>query len=199
MIFRIRHLPAALAAAAALAIAGCGGSDEPRKGAKLPRSSVSELTKRLDEIQRRYDDAKSNDNPGACDDIQKDSFGAVRRAIDALPNDVDRKLRDAVTQSFANLQQLTEDGCKDVQPKTDTETTPTETPPAPTPPPVTTPPETTPTETAPPETAPKEQKQPKTKPDKGNGPDTGGTNGTDGTGGTGGAGGGTEVPPGNGN
>ncbi|MBA3509122.1 MAG: hypothetical protein H0T19_03390 [Thermoleophilaceae bacterium] len=90
---------------------------------------MSELNQRLDEIQRRYDDAKRNDNPGACDDIQQDSFGAVSRAIDALPQDVDTKLRDAVTQSFANLQQLTDDGCKDVQEKTETETTPTETTP----------------------------------------------------------------------
>jgi len=180
---RLRHSPAVLGAVAALALAGCGGSEEP-KGAQLPRSSVSELNQRLDEIQRRYDDAKRNDNPGACDDIQQDSFGAVSRAIDALPEDVDTKLRDAVTQSFANLQQLTDDGCKDVQEKTETETTPTETTPPVTPPPVTTPPppQTTPTETTPTETTPekpkKPPKQPKSNDNGGSGPQSGDGGGT---------------------
>jgi len=182
---RLRHSPAVLGAVATLAVslalAGCGGSEEP-KGAQLPRSSVSELNQRLDEIQRRYDDAKRNDNPGACDDIQQDSFGAVSRAIDALPQDVDTKLRDAVTQSFANLQQLTDDGCKDVQEKTETETTPTETTPPVTPPPVTTPPQTTPTETTPTETTPekpkKPPKQPKSNDNGGSGPQSGDGGGT---------------------
>lgn len=196
MTVRLRHLLAVLATAATVATAGCGGSEEP-KGSKLPGSSVSELSQRLNEIQRRYDFAKENDNPGACDDIQRDSFKAVRRTIDSLPQDVDRKLRDAVTQSFANLQQLTEDGCKDVSSKTETDTTPTETAPAPAPPPVPTPPETTPTETAPPTTAPQEEKKSKSK-EKDNGQGTGGTNGTDGSGGTGGAGGGTQAPGANG-
>lgn len=183
MTIRLRHSPAVLGAVAALALAGCGGSEEP-KGAQLPRSSVSELNQRLDEIQRRYDDAKRNDNPGACDDIQQDSFGAVSRAIDALPEDVDTKLRDAVTQSFANLQQLTDDGCKDVQEKTETETTPTETTPPVTPPPVTTPPppQTTPTETTPTETTPekpkKPPKQPKSNDNGGSGPQSGDGGGT---------------------
>ncbi|MGI8750365.1 MAG: hypothetical protein ACR2J6_07430 [Thermoleophilaceae bacterium] len=186
MTIRLRHLPAALGAVAALAAAGCGGSDEPQ-GAKLPPSSVSELNQRLDEIQRRYDDAKRNDNPGACDDIQQDSFGAVSRAIDGLPADVDAKLRDAVTQSFANLQQLTDEGCKDVRPKTDTETTPTETAPPVAPTPAPAPQETTPTETAPPETTPQEPKKPKQPKDDGK-QDNGGSKPQ------GGNGGGTQAP-----
>ncbi len=181
-----RHLPAVLLAAAALGAAGCGSSNDSG-GTKLPRSSVSELTQRLNEIQRRYDDAKANHNQGACADIQSDSFGAVSRTIDALPQDVDPKLRDAVTTSFTNLQQLTKDGCRDVAPQTDTQTTPTETAPPVTQPPVTTPPETTPTETTPPATTPQEQKKPK---DKGNG-------GSKPLGGNG-NGGGTQAPSGGG-
>ena len=57
-----RHLLAACAACA-LAVAGCGSSDEP-EGAKLPQASVAQLNQRLDEIQRRYDDARDNQNPG---------------------------------------------------------------------------------------------------------------------------------------
>jgi hypothetical protein len=153
---RPRHLITALAVAVALAMVGCGSSDEP-EGAKLPASSVSQLNQRLNEIQRRYDDARNNGNPGACDDIQQDSFSAISQIIDSLPEDVDGKLRDAVTESFANLQQLTRNGCEDVQPETDTETTPTETTPPETTPPETVPTETTPTETTPPETTPQKQ------------------------------------------
>jgi hypothetical protein len=189
---RSRHLLLALLAAAALAVAGCGGSDEP-EGAKLPPSSVTELTQRLNEIQRRYDDAKQNDNQGACDDIQQDSFAAVSRTIDALPEDVDGKLRDAVTESFANLQQLTDEGCQDVGTETSTETTPTETTP-----PETVPPETTPTQTTPPETTPTETTPPKQ--DNGNGNANGNSKGTNG-GATpqGQNGGGTQAPSAGGN
>ena len=69
-------------------MAGCGGSDEP-EGEKLPQASVAELNQRLDEIQRRYDDARENQNPGACEDIQNDSFPEVKSILDALPEDVD--------------------------------------------------------------------------------------------------------------
>jgi len=177
-----RHLLGACAACA-LAVTGCGGSDEP-EGEKLPQASVAELNQRLDEIQRRYDDARDNENPGACEDIQNDSFPEVKRILDALPEDVDGKLRDATEESFAHLQQLTEEGCQDIQP-TETETTPTETTPPETTPPETTPPETTPPETTPPETTP----EPTT---PGNGDGNGGTQ----PGGTGG--GGTEAPQGRG-
>ena len=190
MTVRLRHLPVLLAATATLAVAGCGSSSDDSSGTKLPRSAVTELTQRLNEIQRRYDDAKANDNPGACDDIQRDSFGAVSRTIDALPQDVDPKLRDAVTESFANLQQLTKDGCSDVAPKTDTETTPTETTPPVTEPPVTTPTETTPTETTPPATTPQTPKKPKENGNGGSKPQGGGGKNGNGNGG------GTQAPAG---
>ena len=124
MTFHRRHLLAA-AAACVLAVAGCGSSDEP-EGEKLPQSTVSQLNVRLDEIQRRYDAAQQDNLPGACEDIQNDSFPAVKRLIDGLPEDVDGQLRDATEESFARLQQLVDDGCQDITP-TETETTPTET------------------------------------------------------------------------
>jgi len=189
---RIRHLPAATAAICALAVAGCGGSDKQSQGAKLPASAVSSLDQRLGEIQRRYAEATKNDNPGACDDIARDSFPAVKKVIDGLPQDVDSKLRDATTESFANLQQLTDKGCGDVSTPTDTTTAPTETT---TPPPetTTTPPETN---TTPPETT---TTPPATTPQT--------TTPKNPSGGTGGQkpnagspqGGGTKAPSGNGN
>lgn len=186
--FRFRHLLAAGAAACVFAVAGCGGSDDEPEGAKLPAAAVRQLDLRLDEIQRRYDDATAKDNPGACDDIAQDSFPAVKQIIDGLPQDVDSKLRDATTESFANLQQLTDQGCQDVSTPTDTETAPPETE---TTPPETTPPETTPTETTPPETTPTETTPPQTT------PDTGGTGGQDPDTGSP-QGGGTKAPQGGG-
>ncbi len=175
---RRRHLLAACTAAV-LAATGCGGSDEP-EGEKLPQSSVSALNVRLDEIQRRFDAAQEPGQEGACEDIQDDSFPEVKKLLDALPEDVDGNLRDATEESFARLQQLVEEGCRDIQP-TETETTPTETTPPETTPPETVPPETTPTETTPPETTPE-----RTTPDNDGG--SGGAD-PDGTGG-----GGTQAP-----
>ncbi len=159
MTWHPRHLLAACAACTACAViaSGCGGSDEP-EGEKLPQSSVAQLNVRLDEIQRRYDAAQEPGQQGACEDIQNDSFPEVKRILDALPEDVDGQLRDATEESFARLQQLVDEGCRDIEP-TETETTPTETVPPETVPPETTPPETTPTETTPPETTPQQRRR----------------------------------------
>jgi len=186
---RLRHLLAATAAATVLVVAGCGGSND-QKGAKLPAAAVRSLDRRLEEIQRRYDAATKHYNMGACDDIAADSFPAVKKIIDGLPADVDQDLKDSTTESFANLQQLTDRGCQDVS-TTQTETTPTETQTTP-PPTQTTPPptQTTPpqTETTPPETTPR------TTPDNGSG-GTGGS-GDQNPGTNSPQGGGTEAPPG---
>jgi hypothetical protein len=195
---RPRQLLCLCLLAALLGAAGCGSSGNDSKGAKLPASAVAELNQRLNEIQRRYQDARQNDNAGACKDIQDDSFSAISKTIDNLPEDVDGQLRDAVTQSFANLQQLTQDGCQNVQAKTTTETTPTETTPTQTVPPQTTPTETTPTETTPTQTTttPKQTNgNGGAKPKGGNGgatPQSGNGNGN-------GAGGGTQAPSSGGN
>jgi hypothetical protein len=193
----VRQLLCLCIAAGVLAAAGCGSSGNDSKGAKLPASAVAELNQRLDEIDRRYQDARKNDNAGACRDIQDDSFAAISKTIDNLPEDVDGQLRDAVTQSFANLQQLTQDGCQNIGTKTTTETTPTNTPT------VTVPPQTTPTETTPTETTPT-QTTTTPKQDNGNGTggaknkgDNGGASPNSGSGG--GAGGGTQAPSAGGN
>jgi hypothetical protein len=197
MTIRARPILCLIALAATLGAAGCGSSGDDSKGAKLPAASVAELNQRLNEIQRRYDDARKNHNAGACQDIQDDSFAAISKTIDNLPEDVDGQLRDAVTQSFANLQQLTQSGCQDVQTQTDTDTTPTDTTPTETVPPTTTPTETTPTETTPTQTT--------TTPKQGNGNGNGNANGKKDNGGAtpqtgnGGAGGGTQAPSAGGN
>ena len=163
MTWRLRHLLSTAAIVGAAAVAGCGGGSDEPEGAKLPQASVAQLNQRLDEIQRRFDDAQENDNPGACEDIQNDSFPEVKNLLDALPEDVDGKLRDATEESFARLQQLTDDGCRDITP-TETDTTQTETVP-----PETVPPETTPTETTPPKTTPPETTPQQTTPDNSSG------------------------------
>ena len=185
---RCRKLLPALAATAALAALGCGGSDEP-EGEDLPRATVAQLETRLDEIDRRYNDARDNDNPGACADIERDSFRAIERILGEIPDDVDPDLREAVDDSFSRLRELTADGCAGVEPP-QTETTPPETetqeipPPAP-PPQTEVPPETDP--------APKDEE----KPDKDDGNGNGnGNNGNGGGGGTPpGQGGGAPAPP----
>jgi hypothetical protein len=180
-----RHLAPALACALALlAIAGCSSSDQP-KGEKLPRATVAELNQRLGEIERRYADGTENNNVGACNDIQNDSLQAVNTLISGLPDDTDADIRSALNDSFRRLQELTQDGCAQVEkPQTDTETTPQETVTEQTPTTDTTPTETTPTETTPTQTTPggAKQKPPKQNGGGGTKPDTGG--------------GGTEAPQG---
>ena len=147
-----RHLLATLTLTTALgAGAGCGGSDDP-EGEGLPRATVSQLERRLDEVGRRYTTARDRNLPGACDDIEEDSFPAIEELLASLPDDVDPDLREAVDDSFARLRELTSEGCAGVEPEeTETEAPPPDTeietiPPEPAPP-QTTPPETTPPET----------------------------------------------------
>lgn len=162
----------ALVASAAV-LAGCGSSDGP-KGKGIPPESVAALQDRLDEIQRRFDDATDNTpNVGACNDIQSDSFKAVATTVSQLPDDVDPDIRDTLEAGLQRLQKLTEEGCAGVERPT-TEATP----------PATVPPETTPqhteteqttTETTPSKEPPGQQKKDKNK--------DGGTTPPDGNGG----------------
>lgn len=148
---RLRHLVAV--AGAAVLLAGCGSDDE--RGPGIPTEAVAAIEQRLDEIQRRFDDATQNDNVGACNDIDSDSFRAIEQTVAGLPSDVDPDVRDALESSLERLRQLTEEGCAEVEPA-ETDTTPEET----------TPPETV-TETVPeettPETVPEEEKPEKDK------------------------------------
>ena len=145
-----RQLAGALSACALLAI-GCGSSKQP-EGEPLPRQSVAELQKRLDEIERRYRDGIEDGNVGACEDIQTDSIPAVEEIVGGLPAGVDPELRDAVDGSFARLEELTREGCADVEkpePEPDPEPAPEPTVPEPTVPEPTVPEPTVPEPTVP--------------------------------------------------
>ena len=154
----MRGTPTALLAAAAIVVAGCGGDEEP-DGRGIPAEAVTALESRLDEIQRRFDDATENGNVGACNDIQSDSFKAVATTVSQLPEDVDPEIRDTLEAGLQRLQELTEGGCADVEPP-ETNTTPSETAPPESTPEET---ETMPTETAPAEDGPPEEKEKKDK------------------------------------
>ena len=169
---RPRHLLGLLGICSTLALAACGSSDEP-EGDPLPADAVAQLQQRLDEIERRYQDAVDNSNVGACEDIGNDSLPAVEDVIAGLPESVDPELRTAVDQSFARLAELTETECADIEP----ERVPEETVPEETIPEETVPEETIPEETVPEETVPQETVPEDVPPGNGNG-------------------GGIEVPPG---
>lgn len=180
MNLRTRHLLGVLGICLAFALAACGGSDEP-EGDPLPADAVAQLQQRLDEIERRYQDAVENSNVGACEDIGNDSLPAVEDVIAGLPESVDPELRTAVDQSFARLAELTENECADIEPEpVPEETVPEETIPE----------ETIPEETVPEETAPEEPVPQETIPEDVVPP------GNNGNGNGNGNGGGIEVPPG---
>lgn len=172
-----RHLaPAAclLALVAGSLAAGCGSDDE---GTPIPANIADQLQTRLDEIQRRFEFGN-----GACADIENDSQPAVEELVASVPNDVDADVRQALTESFDRLFELTAEQCEQQQTETPPEPEPA---PAPEPEPVptdTAPPETTETE-APPQTEttpPPEQTEttpPPTQGEGGDGDDDGGSGG----------------------
>ena len=174
-----RHLaPAAclVALAAGALAAGCGSDDE---GPPIPANIANQLQTRLDEIERRFEFAG-----GACADIENDSKPAVEELVSSVPNDVDADVRQALSESFDRLFELTADQCEQQQ---------TETQPAPTPAPE---PEPVPTEPAPPETTeteapPQTETTPPPEETETSPPATQGEEGEEGEGGEGGEGGGS--------
>jgi cell division septation protein DedD len=167
---RARQTLLALAAAAALAATGCGSSaEEPAKRGKgLPQSSVDALDRRLDEVQRRYDDGVDNGNVGACEDIEGDSFqgdGGIDEIVSGLPQDVDPELRTALERSIERVRELTGDCAEQAaanppQPVPEPEPVPVEPVPE-----ETVPEETTPEKTKPEKTTPKPKPKPEPKPE----------------------------------
>ena len=163
MTSRARQTLLALAAAAALAATGCGSSaEEPAKRGKgLPQSSVDALDRRLDEVQRRYDDGVDNGNVGACEDIESKSFkgedgiDGIDEIVGGLPQDVDPELRTALERSIERVRELTGDCAEQAAAN----------PPAPVPEPEPVPVEPVPEETVPEETTPEKTKPEKTTPE----------------------------------
>jgi len=157
VIARARQTLLALAAAAVLGATGCGSSDEPppERGKGLPADAVDALDRRLDEVQRRYDDGVDNGNVGSCEDIEGDSFsgeGGIDELVSGLPRDVDPDLRAALERSIERVRELTGDCAEQAE--------------AVEPEPVEPEPEPVPVEPVPEETTPEETTPEKTKPEK---------------------------------
>ena len=178
---RPRQLLGVLGACSALALAGCGSPSEEPEGDPLPADAVAQLEIRLDEIERRYQDAVDNGNAGACKDIGSNSIPAVQKIVAGLPDSVDAELRSAVKASFVRLGELAESECADIEPEETVPEAPIPEEPIPE--------ETIPEETVPEETVPEETVPEETIPEEILPPDDGG-------GGGGGNGGGAEAPPG---
>jgi hypothetical protein len=159
---RLRTTTALLLALVTGLTAGCGSDDE--EGSPIPAQAASELQKRLDSVQGRFDFGG-----GACADIPEDQQLA-NQTIASLPSDVDPDVRSALQDGFDRLFQLTDEQC-DEQKGQETETTPTPTETTPTPT-ETTPTETTPTETTPTQT--EQQPPPETTPGDAQPPGQGG-------------------------
>jgi hypothetical protein len=124
---------------ACMVAAGCG-SDE---GEPIPAEQAAALQTQLDSIESRFQNGDA-----ACRDITEGddtNTDAVDNILASLPEDVDPDVRDAVTQSFDRLFELTSEQCAE-EPQEPTDTTPTET--------QTTTTETTTTETIETETTP---------------------------------------------
>jgi hypothetical protein len=188
-----KHTTLLLALGACLVASGCGSEE----GAGIPAESASALQGQLDSIQGRFE------SPGgvACADItggDDPNTTVVQQNIEALPDDVDPDVRDALEQSFEHLFELVDEQCEVAEPEPEPEPAPVEPEPEPVPTETT---ETT--ETTPPPTEPEPVPTTPTEPDQGGDgqlPDggesgEGGTGGEGGaTGGAGGAGGGAVVP-----
>lgn len=188
MIPRHRQLAALAAGGALLAGVGCGSDDESA-GEPLPQDAVAAIVDRLDEVQDRYDDGTNNNNRGACQDIEKDSYKAIDASVEGLPRDVDPDVRKALEESLSRLQELTREGCANVEDiRTEPETTPEPTPPPRAPVEPELPPEQTDTQEEP------HEEQDKQKPKKDDGDGGGGTD-PDGQGPPGQDGGGQPAPP----
>ena len=144
---RASQIAVAVAAGLALAVAGCGESEEP-KGEKLPPAVTQELLQQLESVGDRVAAGVA----GACDDIYASAaddgnIEPIDAALASVPASVDPEIRSALKQSVERLKQLVDEECAQIGAAeqdeqgtvTEEETTPAET-------------ETTETETVPTET-----------------------------------------------
>ena len=137
--------------------AGCGADDE---GKPIPRRFAVGLEHRLDRLESAV-------REGGVDGCRQATSleNQLQQIADAVPQNVDAQVRDALQRSLDHLFELLARECEGVD-QTETETTPTETETVPTET-ETVPTETvtTPTETTPTETVPTETQPPQTTPD----------------------------------
>ena len=158
MSVRLPQLLCILAATAALAFAGCGGDDEPRRQ-KLPPSVTQTLNQQLESVGQRVAAGVS----GACDDIYADAaddgnIEPIDEALASIPSSVDPEIRSALEQSIERLKALVSRECDEIRnAEAEQQDTSVEEPPVT----ETVPPETE-TETVPPETTDTTQVPPET-------------------------------------
>jgi hypothetical protein len=161
---RLAKTTALIACLAAAFLGGCGSSGD--KGKQIPAAARVELDKQLSSIKGRFNFGGA----GACSDIAQNK-SSVQRTLDSLPSSVDSDVKNALTDGFNRLFQLTDSQCDEKKgQQTQTQSTESAPPPATTPSaPETTP--TTPSDTTPTPTTPTTpQQKPKTdKGTKGNG------------------------------
>jgi hypothetical protein len=112
-----RKLTAAAAIAAALALASCGGDDQPEPS--IPVEDAEALDSTLDEI-------RDNVDVGSCL-VATDKVEEFQGELDQLPSDVDDEIRDGLERGAQNLLGLIDEQCEEPAPETTTEETQPET------------------------------------------------------------------------
>ena len=112
-----RTLTAAAAIAATLALAACGGDDEPDPS--IPRDDAETLVATLDEVRENID-------VGSCL-VATDKVQEFQDELDQLPDDVDNEVVDGLERGAQNLLGLVDEQCEEPAPETTTEETEPET------------------------------------------------------------------------
>jgi hypothetical protein len=95
---RSKAILAAIALAASLAVAGCGGDSE---GGDLPQEDATTLLSQLEQVQANVD-------VGSCF-VAGDEADILISEIEDLPSDVDADLREALERGARQLTVLVED------------------------------------------------------------------------------------------
>jgi predicted small lipoprotein YifL len=110
-----RRLTALLVLVALAApIAGCGKS-----GPKIPKRKAADIVALLQEVERR-------NSPLRCDDLKTQSIPELQQKVRALGN-VDKDIRDTLSEGIDNLRSLVAAECLAKQPKVKSPTTDTTT------------------------------------------------------------------------
>jgi hypothetical protein len=106
-----RTLTAAAAIVAALALAACGGDDEPEPS--IPREDAETLVATLDEV-------RDNIDVGSCL-VATDKVQEFQDELGQLSSDVDDEVRDGLERGAQNLLGLVDEQCEEPAPETTTE------------------------------------------------------------------------------
>ena len=112
-----RKLAAAAAIAASLALAACGGDDEPEPS--IPLEDAEALVATLDEVRENVD-------VGSCL-VATDKVQEFQDELGQLPSEVDDEVRDGLERGAQDLLGLVDEQCEEPEPETTTEETTPET------------------------------------------------------------------------